>query len=97
MQAKKAAGEPKSWERTSKVQFHLFLQTAVLHATDHLLIQGIFKVVEKEYKKSHLNITEKVAFNIASEASYVYILNGQKFIKIAKNSQFEEFLKMRHF
>ena len=32
------------------------------------------------------SVTEKVVFNIASEASYVYILNGQKFIKI---SQFE--------
>ena len=31
-----------------------------------------------------LKITEKVAFNIASEASYVYILSGQKF---AKNGQ----------
>ena len=28
---------------------------------------------------------KKVAFNIASEASYVYILSGQKFIKNAKN------------
>ena len=28
-----------------------------------------------------LKITWKVAFNIASEASYVYILSGQKFIK----------------
>ena len=27
-----------------------------------------------------LKITKKVAFNIASEASYVYILSGQKFI-----------------
>ena len=32
-----------------------------------------------------LKITEKVSFNIASEASYVYILSGQKFIKKAKN------------
>ena len=31
-----------------------------------------------------LKITEKVSFNIASEASYVYISSGQKFIKIAK-------------
>ena len=30
----------------------------------------------------------KVSFNIASEASYVYILSGQKFIKNAQNSQF---------
>ena len=28
-----------------------------------------------------LKITEKVSFNIASEASYVYILSGQKLIK----------------
>ena len=28
-----------------------------------------------------MKITEKVSFNIASVASYVYILSGQKFIK----------------
>ena len=31
---------------------------------------------------------KKVSFNIASEASYVYILSGQKFIKNAKNGLF---------
>ena len=31
---------------------------------------------------------KKVAFKIASEASYVYILSGQKFIKSAKNDPF---------
>ena len=31
-----------------------------------------------------LKITEKVSFNIASEASYVYILSGQKLIKNAQ-------------
>ena len=35
-----------------------------------------------------LKITEKVSINFASEASYVYILSGQKFIENAKNSQF---------
>ena len=40
-----------------------------------------------------LKITEKVSFNIASEASYVYILSGQKLIKNAKNGHFGEFLK----
>ena len=35
-----------------------------------------------------LKITEKVSFNIASEASYVYILSGQKFTKNAKNGLF---------
>ena len=33
-----------------------------------------------------LKITEKVSFNIESEASYVYILSGQKLTKNAKNS-----------
>ena len=31
-----------------------------------------------------LKITEKVAFSMASEASYVYILSGQKLIKNGK-------------
>ena len=35
-----------------------------------------------------LKITDKVSFNIVSEASYVYILSGQKFIKKAKNGPF---------
>ena len=34
-----------------------------------------------------LKITEKVSFNVASEASYVYIKSGQKFIKNAKIGQ----------
>ena len=38
--------------------------------------------------KRCLKITEKVSFNIASEASYVYIFNGQKLIKNAKNGPF---------
>ena len=40
-----------------------------------------------------MKITEIVSFNIASEASYVYILSGQKFIKMSKMVQFGEFLK----
>ena len=38
-----------------------------------------------------LKITQKVAFDIASEASYVYILSRKKFIKNAKNGQFGMF------
>ena len=33
-----------------------------------------------------LKITEKVSFNVASEASYVYILSGQKFQPPGLNS-----------
>ena len=40
-----------------------------------------------------LKITEKVSFNIASEASYVYILSGQKILKMPKMINFGEFLK----
>ena len=32
-----------------------------------------------------MKITEKVSFNTASEASYVYILSGQKLISNGKN------------
>ena len=39
-----------------------------------------------------LKITEKVAFNFASEASYVYIKSGQKLIKMPKMVNFGEFL-----
>ena len=48
----------------------------------------------KEVLKGHviysqcLKILKKVSFNIASEAGYVYILRGQKFIRNAKNGQF---------
>ena len=40
-------------------------------------------------------ITEKVSFyNFASEASYVHILSGQKFIKNAKIVDLASFLKL---
>ena len=41
-----------------------------------------------KYRAQYLKITQKVAFDIASEASYVYILSEQKFIKNAKNYLF---------
>ena len=37
-----------------------------------------------KYSTQCLKMTKKVWFNIASEASYLYILSGQKFIKNAK-------------
>ena len=46
------------------------------------------KLPELLLRTQCLKITEKVAFNIASEASYVNILSRQKLIKNAKNSQF---------
>ena len=35
-----------------------------------------------------MNITENVSFNNASEASYIYILSGQQYIKNAKIGPF---------
>ena len=56
-----------------------------------LLVQ---KFAEIQKIPQWLKITEKVSFNIASEASYVYILSGQKFIKNAKKIvNFADFLK----
>ena len=67
-------------EEKGKISPHLEVVCAtIIHlysiAWQHLLAQC-------------LKITEKVFFNIASEASYVYILNGQKLIKNAKNGPF---------
>ena len=53
--------------------------------SDSLL--GPHATILKEKGKS-LKLTEKVSFNIASEASYVYILSGPKFIKNIKNGPF---------
>ena len=64
-----------------------------------IYLKDFFKEVEESFpafiimgKNSlstrYLKITEKVSFNIASEASYVYFLSGQKLIKNAKNCSF---------
>ena len=48
----------------------------------------LFNVLLSSQKARCLKITEKVSFNIASEARYVYISSGQKLIKNPKNGQF---------
>ena len=45
-------------------------------------------IEQKDPGPQYLKIGEKVSFDFASEASYVYILSGQKYIKIQKNGQF---------
>ena len=54
-------------------------------------LQGlIYRLIWKTNKFALcLKITEKVSFNVASEASYVYILSGQKLELV----NFAEFLK----
>ena len=52
-------------------------------------VKDTHKALKKHAQKARcLKITEKVSFNIACEASYVYILSGQKLIKNAKNVPF---------
>ena len=45
---------------------------------------GNLKILALRYFTQYLKITEKVSFNIASEASYIFILSGQNFIRNAK-------------
>ena len=47
-----------------------------------------------EKNTQYLKITEKVSFNIASKASFVYILSRQKLIKNAKNGFFAIFKRI---
>ena len=51
--------------------------------------------VKAGLKPSNVDLFTRICtrFNIASEASNVYILSGQKLIKNPKNGQFGEFLK----
>ena len=57
---------------------------------NNITLKEAFRFREPETKviSQCLKITEKVSFNNASEASYVYILSGQKFIKNTKNVAF---------
>ena len=41
----------------------------------------------------HVTVFKNVAFKIGSEASYVYILSGQKLMKNARKSLFWRFFK----
>ena len=58
----------------------LYITTSFFHPL-------VFSPFTMPFHTQCLKNTEKVAFNIASEASYVYILIGQKLIKNTKNGQ----------
>ena len=60
-----------------------------LDADDTLSLESI----PDKLKAQCLKIAQKVAFNMASEASYIYILSGQKLFKNAKNGPIGKFLK----
>ena len=67
---------------------HIFLLTLLCYELDgkHSVWKSLKKLIFTNSRC--LKITEKVSFKIASEASYVYILSGQKLIKNAKNGPF---------
>ena len=58
------------------------------YAVEYLIYQTRHGIKTNTYPTHCLKISEKVSINIASEASYVYILSGQKLIKNAKNGPF---------
>ena len=61
---------------------------------EYLSVLQLFLPISRFCKQAQcLKITEKVTFNIASEASYVYILSGQKLIKNAKTGPLGQVLK----
>ena len=64
------------------------------HHQSLILLKTCAKELLKYTTTRYLKITEKVAVDIASEASYVYILSGQKVaLKIPKMVNFNDFLK----
>ena len=51
------------------------------------------KLFQMKHFSQCLKITEKVGFSITSEASYVYILSGQKLLKMPKIGRFWRFFE----
>ena len=74
------------------------LQFAWLNSSPKEFFECKFSLLFQNIRMSRsqcLKVVQKVAFNIASETSYVYILSGQKLIKNAKMVNFGEFRKTR--
>ena len=65
-------------------------ESLILYMPDRLKTIWPSKQIEKRETLLYtvFETHKKVSLNIASEASYVYNLSGQKFIKNAKNGQF---------
>ena len=64
-----------------EIPFHYMCQSGW---PEHICVSVTVKSPNFDTFPQCLKIAKKVAFNIASEASYVYILSGQKFIKKLK-------------
>ena len=67
---------------TRRIQYMQFIITTLKHSWDKESNKKKYATtVMYSQSTKCLKITEKVSFNIASEANYIYILSGQKFIK----------------
>ena len=75
-----------NWEEEEKDKYYSIESDTILRINRDLHYS--FPNQQKNQKSQCSKITEKVSFNIASEASYVYILSGQKLIKNATNGPF---------
>ena len=64
------------WPKSFIAILNFWTKSGKKHSYSFVFMHGVLK------------ITEKVSFNIASGASYFYILSGQKLIKNAKNGPF---------
>ena len=72
----------------SKAKTELLSTKKATKATEITLSSKPLQNLRNKQRAQCLKITEKVSFNIASEASYVYILSRQKLIKNGKNGPF---------
>ena len=74
---------------TRRIQYMQFIITTLKHSWDKESNKKKYATtVMYSQSTKCLKITEKVSFNIASEANYIYILSGQKLIRNAKNGPF---------
>ena len=64
---------------------HFWLHSIANYNSSHFKIS---RILDHLTQSRCLKITEKVSFNRASEASFVYILSGRKINKKAKNGEF---------
>ena len=80
---------PLDWSSSSCGLFTglLSLVALIINLIVYFALVNQVRIICRIPKKHSVWKPKKVALNIASEASYVYILSGQKFNKNAKNGQ----------
>ena len=69
------------------------MSSALIFYRHFLKVELIFNHFGTRTTSLSLKIVEKVSFDIASEASYIYILSGQSSLKMPKIVNFDKYLK----